>query len=88
MVQCPDAVRTKIIAALVEGNFGALFPDKECGMAIRAKETRLGFTEPVVNLKKMATDFAAQLGFNDAVIEVKVVMGCVAKRTNRKFRNG
>jgi hypothetical protein len=54
----------KIVSALMECNLGALFPDKECGMAVGAKETRLGFTEPVVNLKKMAADFAAQLRFN------------------------
>jgi hypothetical protein len=58
-VQCQDAMRTKIVAALMQGNFRTLFPDEERPVAVRAKKPRLGFTEPVVDLKKMATDFAA-----------------------------
>jgi hypothetical protein len=59
LVQCLDAMRTKIVAAFMEGNLGALFPDEECPVTVRAKETCLGFTEPLVNLKKMTADFAA-----------------------------
>lgn len=59
LVQSLDTMGTKIIAAFMESNLGALFPDKECPIAVRAKETCLGFTEAVVNLKKMAADFAA-----------------------------
>lgn len=59
MVQNPDAVWAVIVATLMDGNLRALFPDEERPIAVRAKETRLGFTEAVVDLKKMAANFAA-----------------------------
>jgi hypothetical protein len=81
-------MRTKIIAALVEGDLFFLFPGKQGVVAVRAVIPGLfPLLESAAHLKKGATDLASELSSFDSIVVIEIVMRSIATGTDNLLRH-
>jgi hypothetical protein len=72
----------------VNGYFLLSFPAEERQPAIGTEELRFPIVpEAVLDLKEMATNLAFDLRTFLAIVEVEIIMGCLAAKTDHLLRN-
>ena len=72
----------------MNGYFLLIFPAEERQPAIGAEELRFPVVpEAVLDLEEMATNLAFDLRAFLAIVEVEIIMGCLAAKTGYLLRN-
>jgi hypothetical protein len=82
------SMRTKIIAALVEGDLFSVFPGKQGMMTVRAVVPGLlSLLESPAHLKKGATELASELSPFESIVVIEIAMRSIATGTDNLLRH-
>ncbi len=82
------SMRTKIIAALVDGDLFFLLPGKQGMVAVRAVVPGLfALLESPAQLKKGATDLASELSPFESIVVIEIAMRSIATGTDNLLRH-